>query len=187
MWIYATIGPAAVLVGVFLGWVTVYPYRKRRDLRGLAPVHPPRLGEVSYRRVGVAVEFTPGDDVVLRHAARLAKAHGAPLVLIHVVEGAGASLFGAHTDDRESRQDREAMGEMVAHLQAAGIQAEGTLGYGSPPAELVRLARDTKLDVLVLGMHGHRFLADLALGETVSPVLHRLPIPVLVVPPGGRE
>ena len=30
--------------------------------------------------------------------------------------------------------------------------------------------------------HGHRFLADLALGQTVTPVLHRLNIPVLVVP-----
>jgi hypothetical protein len=29
-------------------------------------------------------------------------------------------------------------------------------------------------------------LADLALGATVSPVLHRLPIPVLVVPSRPR-
>jgi len=75
---------------------------------------------------------------------------------------------------------------LVGHLRAAGLSAEGVLGYGSPPEELVRLASDQRLDLLVLGTHGHRFLADLALGQTVAPVLHRLPIPVLVVPPGQR-
>ena len=38
-----------------------------------------------------------------------------------------------------------------------------------------------------MGAHGHRFLADLALGQTVAPVLHRLPIPVLVVPKKEAE
>ena len=33
-----------------------------------------------------------------------------------------------------------------------------------------------------MGTHGHGFFADLALGQTVSPLLHKLPIPVLVVP-----
>jgi manganese transport protein len=74
------------------------------------------------------------------------------------------------------------MAELVKYLQAEGLRAEGLLGYGEPAAELVRLAQEHKLDFLVLGTHGHRFFADLALGQTVSPVLHRLQIPILVVP-----
>jgi manganese transport protein len=83
------------------------------------------------------------------------------------------------------------MSELVEQLQTGGMRAEGVLGYGSPPEELVRLTEERHLDLLVLGTHGHRFLADMALGRTVSPVLHRLTIPVLVVPsrpqalPGG--
>ncbi len=74
------------------------------------------------------------------------------------------------------------MSELVKYLQSEGLRAEGVLGYGEPPDELVRIARERKLDFLVLGTHGHRFFADLALGQTVSPVLHRLQIPILVVP-----
>ena len=37
-----------------------------------------------------------------------------------------------------------------------------------------------------MGTHGHRLLADMALGQTVSPVLHRLTIPILVVPTRGK-
>ena len=44
------------------------------------------------------------------------------------------------------------------------------------------MVKEQEIDLLVLGAHGHRLLADLALGSTVSPVVHRLTIPVLVVP-----
>jgi manganese transport protein len=135
----------------------------------------------------VAVEFTAGDGAVLAHAAQLARVHESPLVLIHVVEGPVAAVYGPNTADQESRQDREAMTGLVEHLQAMGLHASGVLGYGDPPQELVRLAVEQKLDLLVLGTHGHRFFADLALGTTVAPVLHRLPIPVLVVPAGADD
>jgi manganese transport protein len=112
----------------------------------------------------------------------VARLHEAPLLLIHVVEGPGADYYGSATDDQESRTDRQQISELVKHLQTEGLHAEGTLGFGEPASELVRIARERKLDFLVLGTHGHRFFADLALGETVSPVLHRLQIPILVVP-----
>jgi manganese transport protein len=140
------------------------------------------LSAVRYQHIGVAVEFSGGDNAVLAQAATVARMHHAPLLLIHVVEGPGADFYGSATDDQESRADRQRMGELVKHLQGQGLGAEGVLGYGEPAAELVRLARERRLDFLVLGTHGHRFFADLALGQTVSPVLHRLQIPILVVP-----
>ena len=76
------------------------------------------------------------------------------------------------------------MAELVDHIRGQGFDAEGALGFGTPADELVNLATTRKLDVLVLGTHGHRFLADLALGSTVAPLLHRLTIPVVVVPSG---
>lgn len=187
-WIYGTVGPLAALIGVFLGWVTAYPYLVRRQPSPApTPAPMPDLEDVHYRRIGIAIEFTAADEPVLAHATDLARRHQAPVVLLHVVEGPGAALFGPDTADRESQQDRLDMDRLVRHLRASGLDAQGVLGFGSPPTELVRLAGEQALDLLVLGTHGHRFLADLALGETVAPVLHRLPIPVLVVPSGTRD
>jgi manganese transport protein len=185
-WIYGTIGPLACLVGVFLGWVTLYPWLRRREEREEAPALLPPLPDVQYQRIGVAVEFTPGDAAPLSQAAALARRHEAPLLLIHVVEGLGADYYGSETADRESRQDREAMSTLMDQLRQSGLSVEGVLGYGRPADELVRLAKERGLDLLVLGTHGHRFVGDLVLGETVAPVLHRLSIPVLVVPPTGQ-
>jgi manganese transport protein len=181
LWVYGSAVPVALALVAFLGWVTVYPSLVRREEEP-RPAALPALPGVRYRRIGVAVEFTLGDEAVLAPAAALARSHGAELVTVHVVEGMGAAFHGAASDDLESRDDRSRMADLVDHLRADGLRAEGVLGYGSPPAEIVRLSQERHLDLLVVGTHGHRFLADLALGETVSPLLHRLSIPVLVVP-----
>lgn len=181
LWIYGTVGPFSAALAGFLLWVTLYPHYHYRSA-GPAPLPVPELPAVRYQRIGVAVEFTGGDGAVLTQAASVARLHQAPLLLIHVVEGPGADYYGPATDDQESRTDRQRIGELVKHLQSEGLRAEGELGYGEPATELVRIARERKLDFLVLGTHGHRFFADLALGQTVTPVLHRLQIPILVVP-----
>jgi manganese transport protein len=182
--IYGGVGSVGLALALFLAWVTVYPYRVRREEEP-AHVTPPALPGIRYRRIGVGIEFEGGDAAVLAQAAALARANRASLVALHVVEGFGAAYHGAETEAEESRADRARMAELVAHLCADGLHAEGILGYGSPPEELVRLAHQQQLDLLVLGTHGHRLLADLALGRTVSPVLHHLTIPVLVVPSQG--
>jgi manganese transport protein len=181
LWIYGTLGPLAIGLAVFLGWITVYPAWSRRE-EGGAPTPSPILPPVRYHKIGVAVEFEGTDGAVLAQAVALARAHRAILVPIHVVEGLGAAYHGAAADDQESRTDRQRMGELTEHLQHNGLATEGALGYGKPAEELVRIVGEQNVDLLVLGSHGHRFLADLALGQTVSPLLHRLTIPVLVVP-----
>jgi manganese transport protein len=180
-WIYATAGPVTLALGGFLMWLVLYPRWARPEEPIPGPAEPALPG-IQYRRIGVAVEFENADQPVLRQAAALARLHGASLVVIHVVEGPGAAYYGAEADDRESRSDREQMRRLVDYLRAENLPADGVLGFGDPVEELVRIARSRQLDLLVLGTHGHRFFADLAFGQTVSPVLHRLRIPVLVVP-----
>jgi manganese transport protein len=186
LWVYGTVGPVIVGLAAFLVWVTVYPLRGRQAPRA-APLTAPALPAVRYQRIGVAVEFVGADDVVLARAAALARTDHAPLTLIHVVEGPGAEFYGPDTADEESRSDRARMAELVEHLRRDGLEVQGVLGFGAPPEELVRIAKEQGLDLLVLGTHGHRFFADLALGQTVAPVLHRLAIPILVVPNALRE
>jgi manganese transport protein len=180
-WVYATTVPVGIALACFLIWLVVHPYFSRRAER-MPVTAAPLLPGVHFHRIGVAVEFGGGDDNVLAQAAALARAHEAQLVAVHVVEGLGAEYYGAQADDQESRADRTRMQQLVEHLRRKDLQADGVLGFGDPAQELVRIAQEQHLDLLVLGTHGHRLLADLALGQTVSPVLHRLKIPVLVVP-----
>jgi manganese transport protein len=182
LWMYVIGSALSVVLLGFLAWVTIYPFWMRREEKLERPASAPELPAIAYQRIGVAVELEGTDDAVLVQAAALARAHSAELIAVHVVEGAPAAVLGAGAADQEARDDRRLLTDLAEHLRADGLNAIGVLGFGDPAEELIRIVKEQRLDLLVVGSHGHRFLADLALGRTVSPVLHRLTIPVLVVP-----
>ena len=119
-------------------------------------------------------------------AVALANTHSAGLVLIHVVNGVGGTWYGAQTGDSESRDDAvylETVAEgLKKELCGRSIPTiETVLGYGDASSEIVRIARESGVDTLVLGGHGHRGLADLIHGQTITTVRHGLDIPVVAV------
>lgn len=138
------------------------------------------------RKVGVALDALPTDGAMLAEAVALANTHRAGLVLMHVVNGVGGTWYGAQTGDSESRDDAEYL-ETVAHglkKESCGRDIptiETILGYGDAPSEIVRIARESGIDTLIVGGHGHRGLADLIHGQTISTVRHGLDIPVVAV------
>ncbi len=56
--------------------------------------------------------------------------------------------------------------------------------YGAPVEELAKMAEKEKVDLMVMGAHGHKLLGDVLFGSTVNPLRHRVRIPVLVVREG---
>ena len=67
-------------------------------------------------------------------------------------------------------------------LAELGVEATYDLGFGEPVDQLARLVDVHSPDLLVLGSHGHRGVADLVHGTTVERLRHRVKVPVLVVP-----
>ena len=100
---------------------------------------------------------------------------------MHVVETAGAMVYGSDIEDRESSEDTTALKNYVAQLIARGYQAEMQIGYGNPRRRIPEMVSDFKADLLVMGAHGHQFLKDLIFGATVDTVRHRVNIPVFIV------
>jgi manganese transport protein len=116
----------------------------------------------------------------------LARTHGAELVLLHVVDGAGGQWYGAQTGVQESREDEAYLHDLAQRLRDElkdqGIPAIDTvLGYGDPSREIVSLTREKGIDLMVMGGHGHRGLLDWLHGETITGVRHGLHVPILTV------
>lgn len=181
--------PLALSLAGLLGWMV---FRGDRVLEPAPAVSPDEVVEAAsrlqkrLRRIGVALEARPSDSAMLAEAITLARMHGAELVLLHVVEGAGGQWHGPQTGDLESRHDEQYLDGLVQRLRGElagqGVPGvEARLGYGDVPREIARLGREASLDLLVLGGHGHHGLADMLHGETISGVRHSLRIPVLAV------
>ena len=139
-----------------------------------------------YNRIGVALDALPSDSFMLAEAVALARLHGAELVLMHVVDGAGGQWYGAQTGVLESRDDEAYLLGLAERLrketEGGGIPIIDTaLGYGDPSREIVAITRDKGIDLMVMGGHGHRGLLDWLYGQTISGVRHGLHVPVLTV------
>jgi manganese transport protein len=134
-----------------------------------------------YTCIGVALDLGAMDSKVLSHAQSLAQQNGARLVLFHVVEGVGGQLFGTQAYDDEARDDQGHLEKHAEELRKTGIDVQAVLGFGRVTKEIVRIAQEQKIDLLIMGGHGHRGWKDLIFGTSISKVRHKLKIPVLVV------
>ncbi|MCX5675456.1 MAG: Nramp family divalent metal transporter [Planctomycetota bacterium] len=139
-----------------------------------------------FRCIGVALEARPTDALMLAEAVNLAAAHGAELVLLHVVESVGGQWYGPQTGDLERRGDEAYLAALVVRLrkELSGRPVAGVryaIGYGDVPRGIIRLVRGEGVDFLVMGGHGHRRLGDILHGETIQRVRHGLDIPILAV------
>jgi len=96
-------------------------------------------------------------------------------------------MVAAHTSDPQEllqRHREHAARELEGHLakHLAGQAAETVIRQGVAHKEIVALAEERSVDLIVMGMHGHGFLAHALAGSTTERVLHDAPCAVLVVP-----
>lgn len=171
---------------LLLAWITVRPFIPVRPVERL-PV-PLEASEVlrglvvpAVRRAGLALDRTLNDKAVLSYGLGLARDRETELVLVHVVAGIGAQVYGSDVGDRETREARGYLEALCADLGARGLKARSILGFGVPSTALVEIAKENQLDLLVLGGHGHRLLGDMLKGETISSVRHAVTIPVVTI------
>jgi len=139
----------------------------------------------AYRRILVPLDHTALDLLAIRHAAALAKLHGAKLYLLHVEEGVTSQIYGGEASTAEVEAGHAYLDRIAQSLEGQGIEVEASIvPSASPGKEIVRCAREIRPDLLIMGAHGHGGLKDLIFGTTINPVRHNLEIPILIVRPG---
>lgn len=141
----------------------------------------------------VAVDGTPGSERVLDHAAALAGAADAELVLVHAVNPSvyevmeGPVRDGSNPEERlllESTEDAEERGEQLLERAAAevdGLGVETELLYGSAASAIADYAESVAADGVFVG---HRDLSEeqeRVLGSVAKRLVDNSPAPVTVV------
>lgn len=136
--------------------------------------------KIHYERIGITVDFTKHDRITIKHAL-LQGGKEAQYYLIHVVETAAARYHGNSAMDFETQSDAENLEKYRENLKELGYTSSAHIGYGGTVKAIVEISNKNKLELLVMGAHGHQGLKDLILGTTVNSVRHKVSIPVLIV------
>jgi manganese transport protein len=133
-----------------------------------------------FRRIAIALDFSGKDEKLLAFAVGQGTSEST-YILIHIVESASARMLGKQSDDLETRSDQERLDKYQEALEGNRYKVETRLGYKQRSSEIVRIVKEEKADMLVIGAHGHTGFKDFVYGETVNTVRHEIKIPVLIV------
>jgi nucleotide-binding universal stress UspA family protein len=96
-----------------------------------------------------------------------------------------AALPGVH--EEMERQARERLDAVLPPDQRERYRAKAELRTGSPFVEIVRYARDEKIDLIIMGTHGRGPIAHMLLGSVAERVVRKAPCPVLTVRQSQHE
>lgn len=139
-----------------------------------------------YQHILLAVDFAATDEYVMRKAKHLAETLQARLSVIHVLDNIpmpdtayGTMISMASDSSYELLEvEKSRLHEIGDRLSIE--PARRWMVWGVPGQEIVRLAEQEQIDLIIVGSHGRHGLA-LLLGSTASNVLHHARCDVLAI------
>ncbi|MFN7313226.1 MAG: Nramp family divalent metal transporter [Bacteroidota bacterium] len=177
----------AIAIGflLLLIYITFEPFfiRDKADKRMIPhgeALPLPKISATSYQRIAVTVDFSKHDEKTIQHALSIGGKQ-AEYLFIHVVESAGAIKMGEEIMDKEAEFDLLNLKKYQADVMQQGYRATIQLGFGKSAAVISDLVNESKVDLLVMGAHGHKGIKDLIFGTTLDQVRHNVHVPVFIV------
>ena len=134
-----------------------------------------------YKTILVTLDSTPTDLAIIEHVKQLARLTQGRVVLLHVADGWAARFYGPDAVSPEITEDIAYLEKVRKEFESVGIPAEAELAYGEPATEIVKWVDQKGCDLVAMSTHGHRLLADVVLGTTVTRVRHSVSVPVLLL------
>lgn len=142
------------------------------------------------RRILVPTDFSDSARQALDWASTLAREFKAEILLLHVVEnltvGYASDLFPvpmAEVYEEISGYARSELAKLVQELRTGGVTVTERLAQGTPSAEIIRIAKEEGVDLIVVGSHGKGLLDHALFGSTTERVVRKAPCPVLTCRP----
>lgn len=138
----------------------------------------------------VGVDCSDCSNRAVDYAAEEAAAHGARLIIAHVIEWSPYS-FNTNEENAERHKRREAeldrahseiVDPVVEKLKGNGIDAQGVVRHGHIAKTLKALAQEFAATSVVLGRHGETGLVSQLFGSVPGSLVQMADCPVTVVP-----
>lgn len=183
--------PIIFFLVIFLLWITIEPYLKKEKLGKILPIKvvfnsTPKLKErmhKGYKKVGIALEGKlERDQQIVEGALPFLESTEAEIYFIHCVETATGRFIGDMVADKRANEMDLYLNQFSAKLGKENFITHTVIGGGEPEDEIARICKNEKIELLIVGSHGHKILKDIIYGSTVNEVRHRVRVPVLAIP-----
>jgi len=151
---------------------------------------------MNLRSILLPTDFSECAAHAVPAAAGLARLTGASLVCLHVIEPVVPAVgwtpvaeplpladVGAHLEETAARE----LPRFARAPECAGLKVDEVIAHGEAASEIVRVARERGVDMIVISSHGRTGLGRILFGSTAESVVRHAHCPVLVVKPSHGD
>lgn len=148
------------------------------------------------RKILLPTDFSGCASFALPYAAAIARAAKATIICINVVEPIVPAVgytglaepmpIADMSEQLEDSAERE-LPQLVDCEDLHGIKIEEVIVHGDAAAEIVRVAEEREVDLIVISSHGRTGFGRMIFGSTAEAVVRHAKCPVLVVKPPPEE
>ena len=148
------------------------------------------------RQILLPTDFSGCANYALPFAAAVARATGARIICVHVVEAVVPAVgytglaepmpIADISEQLEDSAERE-LPRLTDCEELKGLEVEEVIVHGDAAAEIVSLAEEREADLIVIASHGRTGLGRMIFGSTAEAVVRHASCPVLVVKPPQEE
>ena len=144
-----------------------------------------------YKKVLFCTDFSENADYAFEFAYGIAKRDEGLLYILHVIPGNPQELFiekliPGDLVDKVHRVIEEDVNTKYIKHYIEKIRDGGTCKVvtrsGREDEEILKFAKQEKVDLIVMGTHGRTGIENVFFGSVAEKVLKRSPIPVFIIP-----
>lgn len=142
------------------------------------------------RKIILATDFSEASQNAVRYAVWMAKSLQAELKLLHVFEPSGWVVpspyyftpgFEQWVDASLEKTRQKGKESLEGLAESLDMQVETIFAEGGTGKEIVRIATEHRVDLLILGTHGYTGWNHLTIGSIAEFVVRHAACPVLTV------
>ena len=151
---------------------------------------------MNIRSILLPTDFSECGNYALSYAASLARTFKASIICLNVIEPIVPTVgYSGMTEpmpiadiaeQMEDSAERE-LPKLAECDECAGLNVEEMVAHGEAASEIVRVAKERAVDLIVIASHGRTGLGRILFGSTAEAVVRHAACPVLVVKPPPIE
>jgi len=148
------------------------------------------------KKILLPTDFSGCANYALPYAAAIARAANARIICVHVVEpvvpavgytGLADPMPMADISEQLEDSAERQLPKLAECEECSGLNVEEVIVHGDAAAEIVRVASEEEVDLIVISSHGRTGLGRMIFGSTAESVVRHASCPVLVVKPPQEE
>lgn len=169
--------------------------KKKRAVRARKRTPAPKVPvSLHIRCILVPMDFSTYSKNALRYAVPMARAFGASLHLVYVVEptiypadlGFGQVVLPGVEEELREKGAGE-LRKLIDREVPVGLKATSTVRTGKPHQEILMEAQEKDVDLIIVASHGHTGVEHIMFGSTAARVVRLAECPVITIRPQAER